>query len=448
MINAKLQSIIDTKSAIGNAIVNKGGTITSETPFFNYAAQIDGISTGGGAYSTYVVEDIYGAKYTAFNGYDKLRNPNPTDIWFNQWLLNNSASGDIVITNTIMSSFTYNGTNSTTNISQLPNVSLVNFAYPGGALTIHINDNFLYIGGSNATVNPVRKVKIYDALPEYPEISAQFPIIVNSPNFGGVIWSITSNNNFVYVGGRGPSVGPGYISKYHDSNLVFVANTASYGGDVINVAVNNGFVYAGGNTTQTVRKYHESNLAYVGQTANYGGQIKAIVINNGFLYVGGHGEATNGKIQKFYESNLARENNSVVYSSGYIESLAINNGYVYAGGFGPSFAATNLSKYHDGNLAFVANSVSYDGAIRTIKLYDNFIYFSGGQGGATNTVFKNYESNLAFVGNSATKTTQTDKMEIYNGVIIATNGSTLFRCATQNVVSDNSIAYTIKKIKE
>jgi hypothetical protein len=445
MINAKLQNIIDTKSAIGNAIVNKGGTITGETPFFNYAAQIDGISTGGGAYSTYVVEDIYGAKYTAFNGYDKLRNPNPTDIWFNQWLLNNSASGDVVITNTIMSSFTYRGPNSTTNISQLPAVSPNPTNYAPGIFTIHTNNNDLYIGGGNATVNPVRKVKIYDEFPQYPEISAQFPIIVNSPNFGGIIFSITSNNNFVYVGGRGPSSGPGYISKYHDSNLVFVANTASYGGDVVNVAVNNGFVYAGGETTRTVRKYHESNLAYVGETASYGGQIRAIAINNGFLYVGGRGNATNGKIQKFYESNLARENNSAVYSGGFIESLLINNGYVYAGGYGPSFAATNLSKYHDGNLAFVANSVSYDGAIFTTELYDNFIYFAGG---GTSRVFKNYESNLAFVGNSATKLAETTKIEIYNGVIIATNDTNLFRYATQNVVSDNSIAYTIKTIKE
>jgi hypothetical protein len=56
MINTKLQNIIDTKSAIGNAIVNKGGTITSETPFYSYASEIDNITTGDTEKHVYIGE--------------------------------------------------------------------------------------------------------------------------------------------------------------------------------------------------------------------------------------------------------------------------------------------------------------------------------------------------------------------------------------------------------
>jgi len=58
MINAKLQNIIDTKSAIGNAIVNKGGTITGATPFYSYASQIDNISTGSVLTGDATVNDV------------------------------------------------------------------------------------------------------------------------------------------------------------------------------------------------------------------------------------------------------------------------------------------------------------------------------------------------------------------------------------------------------
>lgn len=58
MINAKLQNIIDTKSAIGNAIVNKGGTITESTPFYSYASEIDNISTGSVLTGDATVNDV------------------------------------------------------------------------------------------------------------------------------------------------------------------------------------------------------------------------------------------------------------------------------------------------------------------------------------------------------------------------------------------------------
>jgi hypothetical protein len=409
MINTKLQSIIDTKSAIGNAIVNKGGTITGATPFFNYAAQIDDISTGTpqtifaasdgskwaltnvvnltnvsnnvtydfnrwqpanngtsdpilnvgtvngnisgniaivqvnqvniAQYSNIVINDTTGAKYVGYNGYDEITNPTPTgNTTFNRWLLNNSASGTIIFANTtITNGGIYNGPNTT--------VNQVNLAF-----------------------------------------------ITNSIDYGGAIRSLTTNNGYIFAGGETNQS----VQRYHESNLVRNSNTASYGGEISSVVTNNGFIYVGGETTNLVRKYNESTLAVVGNTASYGASITTVATNDGFIFVGG-GSATDGKVQKFFESNLARSANSVLYGNGFIETLTVNNGFVFVGGYGPGFGAGNVSKYHESNLAFVDNTISYGGLILSVTTNNGFIYVGGF---TANTVKKYYESNLAFVGNT------------------------------------------------
>jgi hypothetical protein len=410
MINTKLQSIIDTKSAIGNAIVNKGGTITGETPFFNYAAQIDGISTGTpqtifaasdgskwaltnavnlvndagnvthdfnywqpannstsdpilnvgtvGAnisgnirlvpvnqvniaqYSNIVINDTTGAKYVGYNGYDAITNPTPTgNTTFNRWLLNNSATGTVLFANTtVTSGGTYNGPNSSLNEANLRRAT-----------------------GTNV-----------------------------SNNYSGWIYSVTTNNGFVYAGGDGGQT----VQKFHESNLVFVGNTNSYDGDgIYSIGINNGFIYAAGSFNRTVKKFNESTLAFVGNTANYGGDITTIAINNGFIYVGGQ---SNERVQKFFESNLARATGTNVSNSytGTIFSVTTNNGFVYVGGA----TSNSIQKFYESNLAFVQNAVSYGGVIRSITTNNGFIYIGGD---SNETVQKFYESNLAFVGNTA-----------------------------------------------
>ena len=88
------------------------------------------------------------------------------------------------------------------------------------------------------------------------------------------------------------------MQKFYEDNLAFVGNTASYGGNIFSVTTNNGFIYAGGGTNNTIQKFYESNLAFVANTADYGGFIRSVTTNNGFIYVGGQ---TNRTIQKFNE---------------------------------------------------------------------------------------------------------------------------------------------------
>jgi predicted outer membrane repeat protein len=393
MINTKLQNIIDTKSAIGNAIVNKGGTITSETPFFNYAAQIDGISTGAGNYSTWVVQDENSAKYTIFNGFDSITNPTPnaSNLIFNQWQLNNTATGDIVLSNTIMGTANYNGPNFISNIFVIPFVN--NTANYGGAIySVTTNNGFIYVGGTEPSFTQGEIKKYYES---------NLAFVNNSTNYGGIIYSVIINNGFIYAGGSG-AVG---VKKYHESNLVFNNNTASYGSAIFSLKINNGFIFAGGLSTNTVVKYGESNLANIGNSVSYGHFIYTLAINNGFIYVGGEGNAS---IRKYHEGNLVFHSNSVNYGAS-IKSIAINNGFVYAGGGSQSGVNRGVTKFHESNLALVganlnASSTANYGVgdiIENITTSNGFLYVAGA-GNATNNrdVKKYYESNLAFVANS------------------------------------------------
>jgi len=432
-INTKLQNIIDTKAAIGNAITNKGGTITSSTPFYNYAAEIDNISGGGGVgnYSTWVVEDENSAKYQVYNGYHFVTNPTPNlnNLSFNQWLLNNSATGTIVLNNTIL---TQNG-NTTfqdnavgINVAYMPFVNNSNFNLVD-VITFVFNNNIIYTGGGGTIVTYYLDNLIVDLF---------------GPNtYGGTITSLAINNGFIYAGG----VTNRTVQKFHEGNLVRVGNTASYGGDIRAIAINNGFIYVGGNTTNTVQKFYEDNLALVGNTSSYGNVIWTIAINNGFIYAGGGVlSGTNRGVSKFYEDNLALVGNTGNIAA--TNSIHINNGFLFVGS-----TLTRVNKYYEDNLALVGNTSSFGTAGSSVKTNNGFLYEAKGAGGSLDqTVRKYYEDNLAFVGNTAAYGGDIRALAVFNGFIYA--GGVINRTIkryyeqTDNLVDVN--IYSITNVKE
>jgi hypothetical protein len=499
MINTKLQNIIDTKSAIGNAIVNKGGTITSETPFFNYAAQIDGISTGTpqtifeasdgskwaltnavnlvndagnvtsdfnywqpannstsdpilnvgtvGAnisgniqlvpvnqvniaqYVNIVATDTDGAKYEGFNGYDSVTNPTPTgNTTFNQWLLNNSASGTVIFANATFTTGTYNGPNVSSNESNLAFIN--NTASYGGTITtITTNNGFIYVGGE--TNQRVQKF--------FESNLARATGTNVSNSYGGDIFSITTNNGFIYVGGLSNQ----RVQKFHEGNLAFVGSTVDYGGGILSVTTNNGFIYAGGYTNRTVQKFHESNLVRVGNTAGYGGDIYSVTTNNGFIYAGGDLNLT---VQKFYESNLVRVGNTAAYG-GDIKTVTTNNGFIYVGGAGTGGNTRTVQKFHESNLAFVDNTANYGGIIFSITTNNGFIYVGGG---TNQRVQKFYESNLVFLASTNVYGSSIFSITTNNGFIYAggLSNQTIQKFQEKGTVLDTQTFYTATKIKE
>jgi len=392
MINTKLQSIIDTKSAIGNAIVNKGGTITSETPFFNYAAQIDGISTGT-PQTIFAASD--GSKWALTNVVNLTNVSNNVTYDFNYWQpANNSTSDPILNVGTV------NG-NISGNI-RIVQVNQVNQAQYGNIVaTDTTGAKYVGYNGFDANTNPT------------PTGNVVFNRwLLNNSASGTVLFA----NTTVVNGGtfNGPN------TSANVTNFVFINNTANYGGAINTLKSNNGFIYVGGEvlvgTNRGVSKFREDNLALVGNTVNYGGTITSITTNNGFIYAGGdtsNGSSTNGSVRKYREDNLAVVGNTANYG-GLIFAVAVNNGFIYAGGYGPSFGAGNVSKFGESNLTIVGNTSSYGGFISSIKINNGFIYVAG----ATNrTVHKYYESNLAFVGNTPAYTATIQAMVVNNGFI-------------------------------
>jgi hypothetical protein len=415
MINTKLQSIIDTKSAIGNAIVNKGGTITSETPFFNYAAQIDGISTGGGAYSTWVAQAQDNSLYTVYNGYDATTNPTPNlsnNFAFNRWLPNNSATGDIVLSNVVLQvGGNFNGPNIVANEA---NMAFVNntASYGGSIFSVTTNNGFIYAGGAGSGGNTRTVQKFHESnLAFVGNTSAYGSFILSITTNNGFIFvgggdnqpvrkyrednlaitanssnyfyttTLHTNNGFVYAGGYGPSFGAGNLAKYHESNLTFVANSASYGGFINAITTNNGFVYVGGATSPTIKKYHESNLAFV-SNSNGLGFIATLIVNNNFIYA-----LTSVDVKKFHESNFALVGNTVSYGNSTVQ-MTLNNGFIFVGGQPSPGNNRGVAKYHESNLVRVGNTANYGGIIQSVTTNNGFIYAGGD---TNNTVQKFYE---------------------------------------------------------
>jgi hypothetical protein len=510
MINAKLQNIIDTKSAIGNAIVNKGGTITGETPFFNYAAQIDGISTGT-PQTIFAASD--GSKWARTNAVNLTNVSNNVTSDFNYWQpANNSTSDPILNIGTVGANISgnirlvpvnqvnqaqysnivatdingakyegFNGydfvtnptpngnttfnrwllNNSATGTVIFANATFVNGGIYNGVNSSSNESNIAFIGNTasyGATIQglDVNNAFIYAAGPttrvvrKYHE--GNLVVVGNSANFNGDISSVKVNNGFIYAGGEIGGYANGVVRKYNESTLSLVANTANYGGFVTNLNTNDGFIYVGGQGAvagRVIRKYYESNLTLLANTNNYGGDIYGVVANNGFIYVVGttDGSYANGSVHKYHEGNLAFVGNTSNYGS-IIWTVAVNNGFIYAAGGGNATANRDIKRYHESNLVFDTNSARLGGEIDILQINKGFIYAGHGFGG--NVVRKYYESNLGILQNSAGTNGQVNSIAINGGFFYVgvESNNTLQKYQESQIVPDNQTFYNITKIKE
>jgi stage V sporulation protein SpoVS len=377
-------------------------------------------------YVNAVVQDLQGAKYTTYNGYDYITNPTPstTNLPFNQWLLNNSATGNVVLNNVIMETSTYNGPASTVNQANMSFVG--NQLYRTNIFSIKTNNGFVYVGGETALGFNRGVSKFYEG---NLALSGSNLVTSSTGNFGGNISSIAINNGFIYAGGNLSTI----VRKYNESTLALVGN-ATYDA-VYSIATNNGFLYVGGEA-DVVRKYHESNLIAVGN-ASVGATVTSIAINNGFVYASG-----DKSVQKFNESTLALVGTSPIYE-GDVLSTAINNGFLYVGGI----QSRVVSKYHEGNLVFVGNTVAASTDIFSIAINNGFVYAPR----TSTTVSKYHESNLTFVANLTSPSVQTiaiNNMFVYTGGLGLVNTVNAVQHHEFEKISDNSTLYLINKIKE
>jgi hypothetical protein len=425
MINAKLQSIIDTKSAIGNAIVNKGGTITGETPFFNYAAQIDGISTGT-PQTIFAASD--GSKWALTNVVNIVNSAGNVTYDFNRWQPANNSTSDpilnigtvganisgnirivqvnqvniaqyvnLVATDTLGGKYVgYNGFDQITNPTPTGNTTFNRWLLNNSASGTVLFANATFVNGGtyngpNTTVN-----------------EASMPFVSNGPSYGSNIRAIAFSDNFVFFTGDNNR----RIVRLHESNLVLVNSSSNTDQNKNAISINNSFIYA--TEGQTIARYHLDNLAFVNVSGSVDGAGTTILaINNGFIFTGRSG------IRKLHESNLilSAQTTANIFISTQVKT---NNSFVYSYGqtmLGNGAAVAILKKYHESNLVFVSNAAidrSYGGT--TMAINNGFIYTGGSD---NNQIFKYNESTLALVGNTSDYNHQIDSIFVSNGFIYA-----------------------------
>jgi hypothetical protein len=386
------------------------------------------IQAGGSVnYVDYVVQDENSAKYVVYNGYDYVTNPTPdlNNLTFNQWLLNNSASGNVILNNTIMTSNSYNGPNPTFNEANLAfslNSVLVPVAWR--VRDIKINNGFVY-----TISNSVTGIRVFH----------ENNLTISLEAASGASNSLAINNGFLYQ-----AAGETVI-KRHESNLVSVNTSASQSTTIFSIAVNNGFVYAGSIRNSTadvngiIRKYLESNLATnVSSIAT--GTIYNLVVNNGNIFAGNE----TGALKKFRESNL-QFLSEVNTNFSYVNNLGTNNGFIYVSG---NSISRGIEKYRESNLQFIGNiaNIEFTSESGTITFKNNHIYVAG-----NNQIHKYRESNLAFVGNTPTVNTIIMASHINNGFIYVGGAEGLNRIRryqTEQTIQNAQTYYTITDVKE
>jgi hypothetical protein len=498
-INAKLQTLINIKNDIGTAITNKGGTITGETPFFNYAAQIDGISTGT---PQTIFAASNGSKWARTNAVNLTNVSNNVTSDFNWWQpANNSTSDPILNVGTV-------GANISGNIRLVP-VNQVNIAQYSN-IVAQDNNGAKYVGynGFDQITNPtptgnttfnrwllnnsatgtvifanatIVNGGIYNG-PNASINEANMVFINNTNVYGGDVLSVVINNGLIYAGGGVSN----FISRYNESTLLWTGSSGTYGNIIKSMAINNGSIYVGGGVisggNRGVRKYRESDFVIEANAANFG-EINAVAVNNGFVYA-----SSDSRLRKYHESNLVLSlnsgttfdsgnsivtNNTFVYLAsgtivrkfnesdlgfvgntadygGPIMTITTNNGFIYVGGF----TTQQVRKYHESNLAFVGNTSLYNGTIIYSVITNNGFIYAGGQNSIQNNqvVEKYFESNLAFVGKTANLgERQIRSMDSNNGFFYVGGGfgnRAVHKFQERGLITDNQTFYNISKIKE
>jgi len=421
-INAKLQTLINIKNDIGTAITNKGGTITVETPFFNYAAEVDNISTGGGAYSTWAVEDTLGRKYTP---YISAQENSTYTASFDQNSIYLNASSEFQpnigtnITVTDIDVITSWVTTTKFVAFNKQTLALRSSLETGGASGDNSNitkaGNFLYAVHSN-TGNPLRKL--------------------HQLNFGTVA---TVNLNFmpsvisaddVYV--YAPQ---GNIRVYHTSNLVFVGN--AIGGQTVTAPIvsDETHFYVGGLTN--LIKYHKSNLAQDQILHNYGWAIKGMKLDGNNIYVGGNALCNPADVRLKTINKITGEvvaESSVLFQG--IDAIASDENYVYALLETVGSNLARISKFYKENLVKVGESISGSSLSRGLVLDNNHLYTTRSVGGNTQRISRWDTYKPIFSKNSVTDFNYFELNNNTENPIVLSNVSATY---VKNVQGSNSI---------
>ena len=218
------------------------------------------------------------------------------------------------------------------------------------------------------------------------ECALPFDLKAQSANYGGPIWALTSDTDYVYAGGSTTRT----IRQYYKSNMTLKAESANYGGPIFALTIDDTYVYVGGDITQTIRQYYKSNMTLKAESANYGGPIYALTIDDTYVYAGGD---TTQTVRQYWKSNMTYKQQSANYG-GTILALTIDDTYVYAGGL----TTRTIRQYYKSNMTLKAESANYGGPIWALTSDTDYVYAGGD---ITQTIRQYYKSNMTLKAESA-----------------------------------------------
>jgi hypothetical protein len=420
-------------------------------------------SDGSVNYINYVAQDLDGAKYVVYNGYDFITNPTPgNNFSFNQWILNNSATGNVILNNTIMSIVNYNGPSTTINES---NMSILSYTPTISVLKqpIAIGNGFFYVSGG--TSNNISK---------YNETSLSF--VGNTAGFLNLVRSLLVNNGFIYALGIYPTTN--LIRKYNADTLAFVSNSPNINIVTNHIFINNGFIYV---SNGSIRKYNEQTLEFVGNSANLN-LHQNLVSLNGNLYVTSQNSLTtinaNATRQNYaiYRINeVTLENTGATQIGNVLTTTNIANdtvtysgnqtsGNVIASGNNLIFVSmTRLNYSETFNDQFFITGFQ-TGAVRIVyPNLVNYVYIGGTNGFGTvpnlaadnkfvylrrDEVISKYRHNGQFIANALNNAGNFGARLALNNVYIYTGTNNIFKLQQNQVIPDVQTYYKIKDIKE
>ena len=90
------------------------------------------------------------------------------------------------------------------------------------------------------------------------EVNDIIRFLTESINYGGDIYSITSDDNYLYVGGEYNNK----VWKLNKSDLSKVAESIDCGGTIQSITTDDNYIYVGGYTTQKVYKLNKVAYLY------------------------------------------------------------------------------------------------------------------------------------------------------------------------------------------
>lgn len=214
-------------------------------------------------------------------------------------------------------------------------------------------------------------------------------LIETSSPARGNVHGIARNNGYLFCAGDQTFDEPYTytVTKYDEETLEEVSTTSTNLGCIISDVEEDGtYVYACTTASQKIFKYWQSNLTKVDESLVYGGNCLTLLLSNEYIYVGGD---TINKIYQYDIDTLTKTGESSSYG-GKITDIVCDDTYIYACG-----ETTNkIYQYWKTNLTKKAESESYGGICEAISEDTNYVYLGGE---TTDKVYKYLKTDLSFV---------------------------------------------------